>query len=69
MGRKPQVDRLAYIYQLVQEQPGRKPSRIAQILGLHRSEVTRSLPALEEQGYLLSEDNRGGLWPFPKRKS
>jgi len=37
-------------------------------LGLDRSEVTRSLPALDESGFLLAEDERGGLWPFGKKK-
>ncbi len=38
----------------------------ARLLGLHRSEVTRSLPVLEDKGFHLIEDDRGGLWPFRK---
>ena len=41
---------------------------IARLLGLNRSEVTRSLPVLEEKGLYLSEDEKGGLWPFRKTK-
>jgi len=28
----------------------------------------RRLPSLEEAGYLYSEDERGGLWPFGRIK-
>ncbi len=41
---------------------------IARLLGLNRSEVTRSLPALEEKGLCLAEDEKGGLWQFHKNK-
>ncbi len=68
MARKPQPVRLEAIYQKVEDQPGERPGVIAQLLGLHRSEVTRALPALEERGYLLSEDRKGGLWPFRRNR-
>jgi DNA-binding IclR family transcriptional regulator len=64
MGRKCKPERMGRIYQAVEENPGKRPGWIAQLLGLNRSEVTRSLPAMEEHGYLLSEDGKGGLWPF-----
>ncbi len=47
----------------IEEHPGNKAGLIARLLGLHRSEVTRSLPALQDKGYLLIEDDRGGLSP------
>ena len=62
MARKPHIERLEKIYQAVEEYPGEKPGFIARLLGLHRSQVTRMLPILEEHGYLLAEDERGGLW-------
>jgi len=68
MARKPQDERLENIYNKVEQNPGKKPGFIARLLGLERSEVTRSLPALNERGLLLYEDDRGGLWPFGKRK-
>ncbi len=59
----------------IEEHPGKKAGLIARLLGLHRSEVTCSLPALQDKGYLLTEDDRGGLspgllrlWPFKKSK-
>jgi DNA-binding IclR family transcriptional regulator len=66
MARKPKPEKLAAIYQAVEKHPGERAGAIARLLGLGRSEVTRMLPALEEQGFLMSEDERGGLWPFKK---
>lgn len=68
MARKPQDERLESIYNKVEEHPGEKPGFFARLLGLERSEVTRSLPALDDNGYLLYEDDKGGLWPFHRKK-
>lgn len=57
-------DRVQAIWQTVRQQPGIRPGRIARRLGVPRSSVTRALPALDEAGLLLSEDRRGGLWPW-----
>jgi len=53
---------------LVREDPGIRPAELARRLGVARSTVLRRLPGLEEAGYLYSEDERGGLWPFKHRK-
>ena len=66
MPREPQPERLHQIYHSIQNNPGARPGAIARLLGLHRSQVTRSLPALEERGFLLAEDERGRLWPFKR---
>jgi DNA-binding IclR family transcriptional regulator len=66
MARPAQVERLESIYNEVEEHPGEKPGFIAHLLGLNRSEVTRMLPALEDHGLHLSEDEKGGLWPYRK---
>ncbi len=68
MARKPQQDRVEDIFRVLNENPGERPAEIAQRLGLNRSEVTRYLPLLEEQGLLVSEDQKGRLWPFPPKK-
>jgi Mn-dependent DtxR family transcriptional regulator len=68
MARKPQDERLESIYNKVQENPGERPGFIARLLGLNRSEVTRMLPALEDRGLYVSEDDKGGLWPFSRKK-
>lgn len=60
--------RVAQIYRKIEEHPGKRPGFIARLLGLNRSDVTRALPALEDKGVLISEDEKGGLWPFRKSK-
>jgi DNA-binding IclR family transcriptional regulator len=66
MERQRREERMEAIFESVREYPGERPGFIARLLGLERSEVARMLPALEEHGFLLSEDERGGLWPFKK---
>ena len=66
MPRPTNHQRAEQIYRKIQEHPGKKAGFVARLLGLNRSEVTRSLPALEEKGLYLSEDDKGGLWPFRK---
>jgi DNA-binding IclR family transcriptional regulator len=66
MARSQPSERLDSIYRKVEEHPGEHAGAIARLLGIHRSEVTRALPALEKKGYLLSEDEKGRLWPFQK---
>ena len=68
MARKADVNRLQDITRYVEEHPGCKPIDIAEEMGFDRSTITRSLPMLEESGILLSEDARGRLWPFGKRR-
>lgn len=53
---------------LVREDPGIRPADLAKQLGVARSTVLRRLPSLEEAGYLYSEDECGGLWPFKRSK-
>ncbi len=53
---------------LIQQQPGIRPAELARRLGISRSTVQRRLPTLEALGYLLYEDERGGLF-FWRRRS
>jgi DNA-binding IclR family transcriptional regulator len=69
MARKPNQERLQEIYQAIEENPGQRSGFIAWLLGLNRSDVTRALPGMEEHEYFLSEDERGGLWPFKRKKT
>ncbi len=69
MARKQKQDKLETLYSTVQANPGRKAGGLANLLGWHRSDVSRTLPALEERGYMLSEDRNGRLWPFGKRQN
>ena len=68
MARTANLDRAEQIYRKIEQHPGKKAGFVARLLGLNRSQVTRSLPALEEKGLYLSEDDKGGLWPFRKNK-
>ena len=49
---------------MIRQNPGIRPAELARQMGVSRSTVQRRLPSLEEAGYLYSEDERGGLWPF-----
>jgi len=69
MARKTGKQRVEMIAQAVQSNPGKRVGYIAQRLGLSRSSVMRSLPALEEAGILLAEDGRGRLFYVGRRKS
>lgn len=53
---------------LIEAQPGISPSELARRLGVPTSTVMRRLPSMDEAGILLAEDEKGGLWPFGKRK-
>ncbi len=68
MTRHPNDKRLEGIYHTIESHPGERPGFLARLLGLNRSEVTRALPALERRGLLVSEDEKGGLWPFRQKK-
>ncbi|MCP4418058.1 MAG: hypothetical protein GY805_15655 [Chloroflexi bacterium] len=68
MARKHKEGKLERLYEAVDDHRGKRPGFIARLLGWNRSEVTRALPALEDKGFLVSEDERGGLWPFHRRK-
>ncbi len=64
MARQQKTERLDGIYCTIEEHPGKRSGFIARLLGLNRSEVTRALPILQDKGLLVSEDDKGGLWPF-----
>ena len=68
MARSANYQRAEQIYRKIEEHPGERAGFVARLLGLNRSEVTRTLPALEDKGLLISEDEKGGLWPFRKSK-
>ncbi len=64
MARPANYDRVEEIYRTIQSNPGKRAGLIASLLGLNRSEVTRALPVLEDQGFLVYEDEEGGLYPL-----
>lgn len=64
MARPLKNERAEKIYRKIEEHPGKKAGFIARLLKINRSEITRVLPALQDKGLLISEDDNGGLWPF-----
>ncbi len=68
MGRRADIRRLERLVRAIAENPGQRPGFLAQQLGLDRSTVMRDLPALEERGLLLAEDDRGRLSLFGRGK-
>ncbi len=53
---------------IIRANPGIKPAELARQLRVARSTIQRRLPSLEEAGFLYSEDERGGLYPFKRVK-
>jgi DNA-binding MarR family transcriptional regulator len=68
MARPANYNKADDIYRKIEEHPGKKAGFVARLLGLNRSDVTRALPALEDKGLYLIEDEKGGLWPFRKNR-
>ncbi|MBL7200990.1 MAG: hypothetical protein ISS56_12660 [Anaerolineae bacterium] len=66
--RRVRTQRLQSIWQIVEQEPGIRPSRVAQKLGVPRSSVTRALPAMDDAGLMLSQSPKGGLWPWKRIK-
>jgi DNA-binding IclR family transcriptional regulator len=68
MNRSKDRARLRRIEALLDKHPkGLRQSEIARKLKLHRSTVMRDLPALEEMGVLLMEDDSGRIGLFRRR--
>lgn len=63
--KEPEFEDMA---EVIEQQPGISASELARQLGVKTSTVTRRLPSMDEAGILLFEDEKGGLWPFGKRK-
>ncbi len=59
-----QGSELQEMYRTLQQSPGLSPTELARRLQVAPSTVQRRLPNMEEAGYLLSEDQKGGLWPY-----
>ena len=51
---------------MIQANPGIRLAELARLLEISRSTALRRLPGMEEAGFLYSEDEEGGLWPFKR---
>ena len=61
-GEREKMDRI------IRQNPGIRPAELARRLDVSRSTVQRRLPTMEEEGYLYSEDEWGGLHYFKRRR-
>lgn len=61
-------DEYSEMVELIEQQPGISARELARQLDVSPSTITRRLPSLDDAGVLLAEDDKGGLWPFGKRK-
>jgi hypothetical protein len=52
------------LYREIGRAPGRTIGDYARAIGENYNIVYKRLPTLERLGFLVSEDERGGLWPF-----
>lgn len=62
-------ERLEQLAHVIQQHPeGISQSELARQIGVPRCTVKRDLPALEQMGILLAEDERGLLSLFRRKK-
>ncbi len=54
--------------QVVESDPGKTQAELARELDVAVSTIGHRLAGMEEAGILFSQDERGGLWPFGRRK-
>lgn len=66
MSRKADERRLRELLGAIERHPGRGVGFLARQLGWPHEVINRGLVALDDRGVLLSEDERGGLWPDVK---
>lgn len=69
MGRKANEARLMKAKNLLYTKPGHKSGAYARMLGCHRETFSRLLVQLNDRGVLLSEDEKGRLQPFARKRS
>ncbi len=68
MGRRQDKQQLEIIAQTIEQYPGRKPGWFARLLGMDNKAIMRALPQLEDNGYLLVEDDQGHVSFFGHRR-
>jgi hypothetical protein len=68
MARKADEARLAEIQRMLRQKQGEKASYYASTLGIHRYDFNTLLAMLDERGFRLWQDEKGGLWLFGEEK-
>ncbi len=61
-------ERLERMARAIEQQPDITQAELARQMGMPRSTVKRDLPALEQAGIMLAEDERGRLTLFGWRR-
>ena len=69
MGRRANPRELTRLQSAIIEKPGRKCAYFARALGWSREKVARRLVTLNDIGFLLYEDDKGGLYSCDKSDS
>jgi predicted transcriptional regulator len=75
MPRPPRVNRAGHVkehtqkdarrlYEAICQKPGKCAPDYAAVIGLEYRHIERRLVTMENIGLLVSQDERGGLWPF-----
>jgi hypothetical protein len=63
MPRPANQNNLQNLKQAIERHPGERLSFFARLLGWSCEEINRGLTSLNDEGVLLYEDERGGLYP------
>ncbi len=53
--------------EIIEKNSGIRPAELARRLVVSRSTIQRRLPSLDDAGYLLYKDAKGGLYPFLRK--
>ena len=64
MARRPNHEDMDRLYQAIEDHMGERIRFFARYFEWHPEKVARHLLSMETVGMLVSEDERGGLWPF-----
>ncbi len=56
------------MHRIIECTPGINPTKLAKQLNVAPSTIQRRLPSMDESGFMLYEDDQGGLWPFGKNR-
>jgi hypothetical protein len=62
------VETCEKIYGIVAGHSGISPTKLANQAGLSPDALRNALISMERRGFLLSEDKRGRLWSFARRR-
>jgi hypothetical protein len=62
--RTPNTPRLTKVYETLKQHPGSTIGDLGRLTGLSYNTIQALLPTMDSQGFYLSEDQYGRLYPF-----